>query len=150
MYREEAFPDSILVLTKRFMEMHPSRRDTPISVFNIWAHGAALAFEVPEVDVMYVPHPAGIGEYKPETQMGIATIRLHKPSMISLFHNFRHHMQANSEFNYDSPEHEGQDAQAWACSLYYVCNKTKFRKAVRKGMIAGVSPADLLKTRRSR
>ena len=149
-YREPAFPPAIIDLTKRFMELKPSKPYTPITVFNIWAHGASLCFETTEVDVVFKRHPEGIGNYVPETATSIAMIELHKPSMISLFHNFRHHLQAHSEFKYESSEHEGQDAQAWACSLYYVCNPQQFRKAVRRDFIAGVGPSDLLKKSKKR
>lgn len=149
-YKEEGFPDNILALTKRFMEQKPWQPGTPIAIFNIWSHGAALAFDLPECDVVFKRHPAGIGNYVAETETSIATIELHKPSMISLFHNFRHHMQVNSEFTYETDEHEGQDAQAWACSLYYVVAPKRFRKAVRSDAIVGVGPNDLLKKRRAR
>lgn len=153
-YREEAFPPAILDLTKRFMELKPWKPKTPIGTFNLWTHGAALCFDIPEVDCIFKRHPAGIGNYvsATEDQGGgmLAIIELHKPSMISVFHQFRHHMQANAEYHYSNDTQAGQDAQAWAASLYYVVDPVRFRRAVRNDLIAGVNAGDLLKKRSKR
>ena len=149
-YREDAFPPAMIDLTKRFMELKPWKSKTPIATFNLWTHGAVLCFDLPEVDCVFKRHPAGIGNYVKATDDGVAIIELHKPSMISLFHQFRHHMQANAEYHYTSDQQTGQDAQAWAASLYYVVDPVRFRRAVRNDLIAGINAGDLLKKRSKR
>jgi hypothetical protein len=91
-----------------------------------------------------------VGRYE-ETPTG-GTIILVKYSVVSLFHQFRHHMVAHM----DAEQHDKEvappreDAQAWACSLFYRTDKRKFRRAVRKHRVAGVYPPDLLKRKRTK
>jgi hypothetical protein len=65
-------------------------------------------------------------------------------SVTSLFHQFRHHLQAMGCTTTDM--HDCDDAQAWACSLFYTVKPRMFRKRVREGRILGVNPDDLLTT----
>lgn len=65
-------------------------------------------------------------------------------SVTTLFHDFRHHLQAMGACAADMQDCE--DAQAWACSLFYACKPRMFRRRVREGRIMGVHPDDLLTT----
>jgi hypothetical protein len=153
-YREGAFDERLLELTRRFIEVRPWRGSYSerIRKFDIWLHGANLVYGMPQVALHVSPKmaPHGVGRYVAATDEAPAMICLAKFSVISLFHQFRHHMQANAQAGaYDTDEEGAQDAQAWACSLYYVTDTKRYRKAVRKGRVAGVKPNDLLKTRRT-
>lgn len=151
-YREDALDSRIVELTKRFIEVRPWKGDyaTRIRKFDIWLHGANTVYGMPQVALHVSPKmaPHGVGRYVAADNGAPAMICLAKFSIISLFHQFRHHMQANAQAGaYDTDQEEAQDAQAWACSLYYVVDAKRYRNAVRKGRVAGVKPADLLKRR---
>lgn len=65
-------------------------------------------------------------------------------SVTTLFHDFRHHLQAMGACAADMQDCD--DAQAWACSLFYSVKPRMFRRRVREGRIMGVDADDLLTT----
>lgn len=154
-YLRDAFDPRILELTERFVVVKPWRNEDPLPMYDAWVHGACIVYGVPAPVV--VKHPsqfqanrtrATYGEYHaPGTELGgeRGLVVLRKWSLISLFHQFRHHLQHYSDHNYRSDEEEGQDAQEWACSLLYLVAPRRFRRMVRAGRIMGVEPDDLLK-----
>lgn len=157
-YKAEAFPEPILDLTLRFIKEKPwSKAVDNRHLFEVWLHGACLVYEVPCPVLVKTPHHGDrsrptYGEYKkaegtPENMFGVIVLR--KWSVISLLHQFRHHMQANSDLlpkeTYNSSAEQGEDAQAWACSLFYNVAPRRFRRMARAGRVVGVTPEDLLK-----
>jgi hypothetical protein len=154
-FSEEAFDPRIVELTHRFFDLRKQvRRGDDVlrgRLFDTWLHGACLVYDLPFPALVMDPKarpPHGmminVGWYEAQ---GVGTVHLVKWSAISLFHQFRHHMQAHTEDHWDHDRH-GQDAQEWACSLFYRTDKKLFRKWVRRGRIAGVYPGDLLKRRK--
>lgn len=69
-------------------------------------------------------------------------ITINNWSVITLMHAFRHHLQAMGAVAAEYSDCE--DAQAWACSLFYTVKPRLFRKRVREGRIIGVAALDLL------
>lgn len=63
-------------------------------------------------------------------------------SIVSLFHFYRHHLQAMGSVAAEPGD--CSDAQAWSCSLFYSVRPRMFRKRVREGRIVGVNSDDLL------
>lgn len=105
--------------------------------FSRWLREAAVVYGVPEPTFqvrrgMRTPP----GTYAPNR------ITLSHYSVVTLFHEFRHHLQWHDEAAVFEPE---EDAKGWSCSLFYTVRPHLFRKAVREGRIYGVSPEDLLK-----
>ena len=156
-FKREAFDPRMLELTERFFDarlMRNRKAEYRGQLFDTWLHGACIVYELPFPNLSMdpkAPTPHGfmtnVGYYKPE---GVGTIVLRKWSAISLFHQFRHHMQRFTDEMKDQQwDHDvhGQDAQEWACSLFYQTDKSLFRKWVRRGRVAGVKPEDLLKRR---
>lgn len=156
-FTEDAFDGRILELTQRFFQQRSHigwKADDYLKgrLFDTWLHGACIVYGLPFPALDMNPKarpPHGmmidVGWYDAE---GVGTIHLKKFSAISLFHQFRHHMQAHTGSNWSHDQH-GQDAQEWACSLFYRTDKKLFRKWVRRGRIAGVHESDLLKGKAS-
>lgn len=147
-FREDDIDPRLLELTARFFQARPWLGDDLIKhrKFETWLHGACTLYRLPPVTLSVMPiqqKGPTYGEYDADGP----GILLRRFSVISLFHQFRHHMQANStdEWNHDN---DGADAQAWACSLFYIIRPKKFRRWVRRGRVAGVYPPDLLKKKR--
>jgi len=141
-YKHEAFDPRIRALTLQFVKMRPwDRPDAETErLFRTWVHGACTVYQIPEPELVRIPVTVPSAEptwgaYRENT------IFLRRWSMISLFHQFRHHMQEHAEEHdrTDDPE----DAQAWACSLFYVVAPRRFRRMARAGRIVGVSAEDL-------
>lgn len=153
-YRRDSFNDHVMMLTERFFAVEPWRGSDEEKgrKFDTWLHGAAMAYGVPYPVLEVAPpkaRPRGrsVGSYDPAT----GTINLQRFSVISMFHQFRHHLQActmeeGKAWTHDD-EKMAQDAQEWACSLFYIVAPRRFRRYVRRGRIAGVNPPDLLKRR---
>jgi hypothetical protein len=153
-FREDDIDPRIIELTTRLCELKPwaGPDDLKMVRYEIWLHGACMVYGIPEVTlVMQDQHTRRdiptYGEYKKSEGGMQAVIILRKYSLISLFHQFRHHMQASVDEAWEHMNSDKNDAQAWACSLFYIVKPNRFRAMVRKGRVAGVKPEDLLKTR---
>lgn len=71
-------------------------------------------------------------------------IVLPKYSIVSLMHEFRHHMQHTLPVRLQPTlEAIEDDARAWSLSLFYASKPRLFEKSVREGKIFFVSPEDL-------
>jgi hypothetical protein len=68
-------------------------------------------------------------------------VALTRPSTMWLFHQFRHHMQANGLSTYSNLE---VDAIGWASSLMHVAAPQHFCMLVTEGLMPSVTPGDLL------
>lgn len=161
-FKRDAYDAHIIELTERFFEERYGARmrrrkglqNLPLhTLFDSWVHGACIVYGLPfpafVVDPK-APTPHGfyttVGFYTPPAEGNpTGSITLRRYSAISLFHQFRHHMQAHGHPEPWDHDKHGRDAQQWACSLFYQCDKRTFRKWVRRGRIAGVTPDDLLK-----
>jgi excisionase family DNA binding protein len=104
--------------------------------FEAWLRKASEHYGIPQPTLTVTRASDVFGLVAPNT------IILDKYSVTSLFHSFRAHMQYTGTV--DVTFFDRQDAQAWACSLFYTCRPILFRKAVRSGAIAGVRADDLL------
>lgn len=106
------------------------------SKFELWLRKAAEIYSIPQPTLTVTQESDVYGLVAPNT------IVLDKYSVTSLFHAFRAHMQYAGAV--DTAFYDRQEAQAWACSLFYTCRPILFRKMVRAGRIAGVRAHDLL------
>lgn len=105
-----------------------------------WADKACDAYGIPHVDVeLTTAHEEWLGWYLPDTR----AIMMRKWSLITFWHEFRHHMQYSMNLQYPSREWFEADAQAWACSLYHTVRPGAFRRAVASGKVWGVETEDL-------
>jgi hypothetical protein len=150
-FKKDSFDPRLRELTDRFfLERRRARikkTHAQSILFDTWLHGACMVHELPLPSLIMdpkAPTPSGfmtnVGYYDAENM----TIVLRKWSAISLFHQFRHHMQRFATETWDH-ETDGRDAQQWACSLFYQTDKRRFRRWVRRGRVAGVTEQDLLK-----
>jgi hypothetical protein len=114
--------------------------DEILNRWQAWCDKACDAYGIPHVEVLMtrsdVPYH---GAYLPESRC----IVLRKWSLITLFHEFRHHMQCTQDLHYAFEEAFEIDAQAWACSLFHSVRPGRFRRAVESGRVKGVGPGDL-------
>lgn len=106
------------------------------SKFERFLRNASAVYSIPTPTLSVIPSLDVYGYVAPNT------ITLDKYSVISLFHSFRMHMQYMQTVDVAFPDRN--DAQAWACSLFYTIRPIQFRKMVRAGRIAGVHSTDLL------
>lgn len=161
-YKQEVFPEPLRDLTLRLIKMKPWRKEAdPEHLFKVWVHGACLFYQLPTPQMVKIDDHVSrrsptYGEYKKaeaseSNPFGVIVLR--RWSVLSLMHQFRHHMQANrdelTQDPYDSDAEAGEDAQAWACSLFYAVAPRRFRRMVRAGRVIGVHPEDLLKRKKS-
>lgn len=148
------FHTTTLRATEELFTAGPWRGDDEerATKFETWLRRASDAYGIPAPTLEIVDDPAieaNGGVYD------LGQITLAKFSVILLFHQFRHHMQAlgaaqveTTGFpNIDLMTQE-QDAISWACSLFYKTRPIMFRKLVRNGSIRYVSPGDLLARQR--
>lgn len=148
-YKREHFDERFLMLSDRFInEIGAWRHDRAMKdrLYFTWLHGASAIYNLP-TPTLFVPDPYAPhgtpGNYLLGTEG--PTVYLARHSVVSMFHQFHHHMEACWTEG-DWVHQSGDQAQAWACSLFYQTNKKAFRRAVRTATVAGVTPADLLKT----
>lgn len=106
------------------------------SKFERFLREAAAVYGVPQPSLSIVTGSEVVGLVSPNT------IVLDKYSVTSLFNAFRQHMQYTGAVDVEFLDR--RDAQAWACSLFYMIRPILFRKRVREGRIMGVTPNDLL------
>jgi hypothetical protein len=64
-----------------------------------------------------------------------ACIQMTSISLVSLLHEFRHHIQNVTNTNNESDEVREEDARAWSCSLFNVADPAKFENAMSKGIL---------------
>lgn len=114
-----------------------------IGYFNSWTHAACEAYNVSEVRVQLVNcelfYGAEGGGYHTDDD-GEHIIVLTRPSLLWLFHQFRHHLQKQGRVE---ARNEELDAHAWSCSLFHTAQPEDFRYLVYQGAIAGVRMQDL-------
>jgi hypothetical protein len=155
-FKADDFDPHLLELTERFFQARKETRKMRLPrevLFDTWLHGACIVYQLPFPALTMdpkAPTPHGfmsnVGYYDPE---GVGHIVLRRWSALSLFHQFRHHMERyalkdEATWNHDLGK---QGAQQWATSLFYVTDAKRFRKWVRRGRVAGVTPPDLMKRR---
>jgi hypothetical protein len=124
--------------TQRFFESKPwsGSEDDQQTKFETWLRDVSAVYGVPQPTLTVTTESDRFGLVAPNT------VYLNKFSVTSLFHAFRAHLQYVGTV--DVAFYNDDDAQAWACSLFYTCRPILFRKAVRDRRIAGVFPDDLL------
>jgi hypothetical protein len=115
--------------------------------FERWLRQVANVYGIPAPQLEIADDPLTLlmaGGY----QAGAMT--LPKFSVLTMFHEFRHHMQfcgvgrASEVYGQDRAMEE--DAAGWSCSLFYTSRPTLFRKAVRAGGVFHVQADDLMRT----
>lgn len=104
--------------------------------FERFLREASAVYSVPQPTLAIIPDLDVYGYVAPNT------IVLDKYSVISLFNSFRLHLQYMGTV--DAPFPSRNDAQSWACSLFYTLRPIQFRKMVREGRIVSVRAHDLL------
>jgi len=83
------------------------------------------------------------GQYYAENWHG--TIVLPKYSVVSLLHEFRHHLQADGKAHrsFRDSEDREHDARGWSLSLLRAARPSMLKQSVRKGYIMFVEPEHL-------
>ncbi len=102
-----------------------------------WSDRVSDIYNLPAPSVVYfpgLPGEHGGGAYTPENQV----IWLAKPSIITMFHEFRHHMQLAR-----GQKSTEEDARGWSLSLYYRVRPQMFKRLVRQGRVHGMTVRDL-------
>lgn len=129
---------NVLACSQKFFDSKPwsGSDDDKQDKFEGWLRKASEHYGIPQPTLSVTRESDVFGLVAPNT------IVLDKYSVTSLFHAFRAHMQYTGAV--EVVFYDRNDAQAWACSLYYTCRPIAFRKAVRDGHIAGVRADDLL------
>lgn len=111
-----------------------------VEKFDTWAAGVCEAYNLPVVRVELCECEALGGEggsHIAENDVIVLT----RPSLLVLFHQFRHHMQNHGRTHYSNRE---MDAHGWACSLLHKADPALFRRMVYEFAIPGVKMADLV------
>jgi hypothetical protein len=118
------------------------------SKFETWLRRVSDAYGIP-APTLEIQLPDSRDDRSGYYNLG--QITLYKWSVITLFHQFRHHMQALGAASVEPTGDEvgdvlatEQDAVNWACSLFYKVRPVRFRKLVRAGQIRYIHPDDLL------
>ncbi len=141
----------LIVVTKEFFDAQPWRIEDPdekYALYDAWlATVSEDVYKIEKPGLVVIPgHPL--------LEMACAlydrhqkVIAMRRYSVLSLFHEYRMHMQEMgcigniSEY---TPDQRRDDAAGWSCSLFYTLKPLLFRKSVREGKIALVHPAALL------
>lgn len=135
-----------LKVTEGFFRGGPWRGsdDERQTLYERWARLSAQVYDIPPPLLelrLGSPEPIhGPGTY----EMG--TLVLYRWSVITLFHEFRHHMQFLGIGPFEDAIAREDDARAWSCSLFYSVRPVAFRKAVRQGRILFMTAEDLTRS----
>lgn len=116
---------------------------------NDWLRAMSAIYDVPNpLLVLSTPEECDLGEYIPTDDSVDALygkIVLPKLSVVSLIHEFRHHLQVNEAAKYSSAGKDNEeDARAWSLSLLYLARPAMFKQSVKKGYILYVDADELL------
>lgn len=133
-------PDALTITKTLLRDWGNSSDDLKWLKMNAWLTRAAELYGIPRPNLVK-DLSAGFGCYQPTQHK----IRMSKPSVITLLHEFRHALQNHRRatgFNYDPIEVE-PDARAWSLSLYYKVAPRSFRRLVANGSIFHISVNDL-------
>lgn len=126
--------------TKKLVEAGLWRKELPVQhktmIINEWLLSVSQVYKmkVPEFrfddsDVMY--RQTGGGYYEP---LACRITLFKKFSLVTLLHEFRHHMQHQTCLNMYRNDHE-EDARAWSVSLYKTATPKSYEKAVGRGIL---------------
>lgn len=137
------FHEATLDATDRLFKSRPWRGTSAerSEKFVKWLRRASAAYDipVPRLHVQPLVNDRGVmlmGAYDHDV------VVLSDYSVLTMFHEFRHHMQAHYVAATESDKED--DAVAWSCSLFHTVRPELFREAVMAGRVAFVEPADLL------
>lgn len=144
--RVKRFKGDVKVATAEFFESKPwtGTPDEQQSKFQKWIDDTAAAYSVQPPTLCIITEERQMlhemGEWEPPAN----PLLMGKYSVLTMFFNMRLYLQVNDACSVVGRGGE-DDAQAWACSLFYKFRPVLFRKAVRNGTIAvHITPEDLL------
>ncbi len=137
-----------LTATASLFASRPSRLNTgdAVAVMGEWLAAVSSIYNVPNPSLRIVTPAecAGSGCYLPDTD----AILLPHPSVTTLLHEFRHHLQHHgaamipSRWEPPALRHE-EDARAWSLSLYHQVRPRLFARLVGEGQIFYVTTDDM-------
>lgn len=114
------------------------------AAFERWLAAAAATYRVPVPELRIVP-PARCGGHGRYLAPG--TILMPRYSLITLWHEFRHHLQEHGRpliENTGRPWADAEtDARAWSLSLYHAADPALLARLVNQGKVLHLRPADL-------
>jgi hypothetical protein len=128
--------------TKKLVKSGYMKRDNPpeikLAVAEIWLMEVCNIYGIKTIPTLeFNPseggyHSTGGGTYRPAN----AHITLYKKfSLVTLLHEFRHHMQSTKQgMTLHRNDHE-EDARAWSVSLFKLATPKMFANAVEKGLL---------------
>ncbi len=155
------FRDGLVRETGGFLDAYPWKgsEKEQVTALTEWCKMAADVYHF-MAPVVRVDGPNEDEEdLRPDVRFDINehAIVLNKPRVLQTFHGFRVAMQNSLPFydptfrHIDFTESASTneeilmwDAQAWACSLYYMTDQRRFRRIVRQGAVWGVEERDLM------
>lgn len=99
------------------------------------ASAVSAYYNIPAVTLVLDPElPLPFSMYNRETK----EIVIRKPSIITVLHELRRHMNYEKGTQFSSPYEQQVDCQAWATSFYCLACPKSFRKAVEDGKVMGL------------
>jgi hypothetical protein len=141
------FHPDILELTHHLLEAwNQCTSDEKVLALRFWIAGAAAVYDMPTPRLECPIKVEGGGHYSTwycqrTRRSSAGVIRLPKPSVITMLHEFRHAMQHHVV---DVPwwNVEG-DARAWSLSLYHQVAPERLAGLIRAGKVFHISPEEL-------
>lgn len=132
------FHSRTLDATDRLFRSRPwvdTENATSTEKFERWLRRVSAAYDLPVPDLAFSDDPRVsfvFGCYRPSEQR----IYLPKHSVVTLFHEFRHHMQHRGADMVSQDVEE--DARAWSLSLFYQVRPSLYWRAVEDGGVLHV------------
>ncbi len=139
------FPIGLLDATDRYFRRRPWRADW-VDKAQRWVGDAAAVYGVPPVTLCHtIPaEAAGSGCYLP----ALGEIRMPKPSVVTLFHEFRHalqhHRPHDTQYRLDPAADPAEDdARAWSLSLFHQVRPRLLATAIETGRVFYITSLDV-------
>jgi len=139
------YPAPLLEVTDRYFKQRPWRADW-VDKAQGWVTDAAEVYGLPGLTLRHTSpaEAAGSGCYLPI----LGEIRMPKPSVVTLFHEFRHAIQHHrpSDVHYwldPTAQPAEDDARAWSLSLFHQVRPQLLASAVEAGSVFYIIPEDL-------
>jgi len=140
------FTSGTLAATDAIFTARPSRLTTPErhAVCEQWVRDVSAAENTPAPAVQWENsdlRSSGGGYYRPSTHT--LHMRAERPSLLTLFHEYRHGEQAKNTGTPMVSTDVEDDARAWSMSLFHQVRPRLFARLVNEGRIFNITSADL-------
>jgi hypothetical protein len=135
------FAPGVLKATRKLFKARPWHGDEARlrEIYSRWVDRASEAHGIYSPNLMFrlePEAPRGAGYYDRYTK----TLFLYRPSIITLFHEFRHHVQCERGRDVRGRTWMEDDARAFSLSLYKRVRPERFTEAVQAGTVLFTQP----------